>query len=904
MTKILIIIFLFPIFVFANFQNGIYKFNNLSSINKKNAYKIVYNDIQIDLSDEIEVIINSNSKYYVNYYLGDEKFRADVFENINIKFNGDIYEIKSNRNNFDIPSFLVNESNLRKLQNYDVEVFDNYISTKNKKYIKNNKLLQKGIVDFVSYFGNNGLCQIRAITEDKEGFMYFGGELENNIINFNNIIKNDIAGHSQIVIKTNKKMEIIWISMIGGGAKESVFDLTTDDDGNIWGAGETHSNNYPLSQNAIQKYNRGHGDGVIFCINNLGELIFGSYFGTDAYDALVSIEYFNGNIYSVGQTNEENGIYVIFNKENVILLQGEFGGYAVDSVEDLAVDSLGNMYFTGWLNSNLNYNFCLNEFKGEYDSYIAKLNFNNMRFEKLIYIGGSGIEQSYNIEIDRFQNIYVTGSTTSANFPTKKSNTNLNGSQDYFITKVNPEFEIEWSHFIGGSGIEGRKGRDSFQGGLSIKNDVVFLGTITQSNNIELIDPLYSREVEGSDVLIQSYNLDGKLLFSSIFGGDRNDYSFAVHVDNNDYVYSVGTTLSKDLPVTENAFIDKYSGSYEGYILRFKFQTIAPDTTQKPCNDNYIEYTDFLNKNGLRLVQHAVTYDSTLRLTKADFYQKGAVWIENPLDVSKGFSSEFTFELSEGDDNQQDDSFLEGADGLAFIIQGVSNDVIGIAGGGIGYENLKNALAIELDLYYNDETNYNDPNGNHIALFSSKSNIVSDHKSNQLKAENIHIDEIQIDKRRYKFKVVYNSEDNSLNVFLNENDKSEKLVLTLNNFDINDHIDLINNQAAYIGVSAATGNAVQRHELFSFVFCGGDEITSVDYELESNNLIYPNPTNSFIYVNRSEINSNIEIYDMLGNKMDFIQNQNKLDVSNFKSGIYLIKFESENNTNYQKFVVE
>lgn len=95
MTKILIIIFLFPIFVFANFQNGIYKFNNLSSINKKNAYKIVYNDIQIDLSDEIEVIINSKSKYYVNYYLGDEKFKADVFENINIKFEGIIYNIKS-----------------------------------------------------------------------------------------------------------------------------------------------------------------------------------------------------------------------------------------------------------------------------------------------------------------------------------------------------------------------------------------------------------------------------------------------------------------------------------------------------------------------------------------------------------------------------------------------------------------------------------------------------------------------------------------------------------------------------------------------------------------------------------------------------------------------------------------
>ena len=901
MTKILIIIFLFPIFVFANFQNGIYKFNNLSSINKKNAYKIVYNDIQIDLSDEIEVIINSKSKYYVNYYLGDEKFKADVFENINIKFEGIIYNIKSKNENFKIPKFLLNESNLLKLQNYDIEVFNNYISIKDKKDIKNNKLLQKGIVDFVSYFGNNGLCQIRAITEDKAGYMYFGGELENNVINFSNIIKNDYAGYSQIVIKTNKKMEIIWISMIGGGSKESVFDLTTDDEGFIWGVGETHSSNYPLTPNALQTNNRGDGDGVIFRLSPDGGLFYGSYYGTSSYEALLGIEYFNGKIYTVGQTGETSGYFVIFDKNGKKLTYGSFNGNGTDSSEDLAIDSAGNMYLTGWVNSDLKYSFQSNNFNGGFDSYVVRFNINTLKYDKLIYIGGNKNEQSYNIEIDRFQNIYVTGSTTSNNFPIKNSNSKLNGTQDYFITKINPNFEIEWSHYLGGSSFEGRSGRDSFQGGLSIQNDVVFLGTITQSNDIQLIDPLYNRINEGSDVLLESYDLEGNILFSSIFGGNKNDYSFAVYVDSEDYVYSVGTTLSNDLPVTDNAFVDKYSNSYEGFIMRFKFQT----QKNKPCDNNYIEYSTFKDVKGLNLVQHAVAYDSTIRLTKPDFYQKGAIWVESPLEVSKGFNCEFTFEFSEGDDKEQEDGFLEGADGIAFVIQGISNNIIGVAGGGIGFENLKNAFAIELDMYHNDEPGYNDPNGNHIAAFSSKSFITPDHSSNDLIKQNIDIEEIVNDKRRYKFKTKYDEVARKLYVYVNVNevDKADNLVLQLDDFDLAEHLDLISNTAAFVGVTSATGNAIERHEIFSFKFCGGKEFTSVEREL-SDNLIYPNPANSYIYINNELINSNIRIYDMIGNLMAFEKTQNRINISSFKTGLYLIEFETEKGNQFQKFIVE
>ena len=74
------------------------------------------------------------------------------------------------------------------------------------------------------------------------------------------------------------------------------------------------------------------------------------------------------------------------------------------------------------------------------------------------YIGGFGFDSSYGIAVDQEGCAYITGSTTSDDFPT------VNGYSSYqsilvnpvFVTKVNPEGDgLVYSTFLGSTGSAG-----------------------------------------------------------------------------------------------------------------------------------------------------------------------------------------------------------------------------------------------------------------------------------------------------------------------------------------------------------------------------------------------------------------------------------------------------------------
>jgi hypothetical protein len=73
------------------------------------------------------------------------------------------------------------------------------------------------------------------------------------------------------------------------------------------------------------------------------------------------------------------------------------------------------------------------------------------------YLGGSGGAEGYGIAIDAFGDAYVTGITTSINFPTTAGafQTTLGGYGDAFITKLNPAGSaLVYSTYLGGSGSD------------------------------------------------------------------------------------------------------------------------------------------------------------------------------------------------------------------------------------------------------------------------------------------------------------------------------------------------------------------------------------------------------------------------------------------------------------------
>lgn len=68
------------------------------------------------------------------------------------------------------------------------------------------------------------------------------------------------------------------------------------------------------------------------------------------------------------------------------------------------------------------------------------------------FLGGSLQDQVRDIAVDAQGNVYVTGGTQSANFPTTAGayDQTQNGNYDVYVAKLNPQGQLVWSTFIGG----------------------------------------------------------------------------------------------------------------------------------------------------------------------------------------------------------------------------------------------------------------------------------------------------------------------------------------------------------------------------------------------------------------------------------------------------------------------
>jgi Legume lectin domain len=124
-----------------------------------------------------------------------------------------------------------------------------------------------------------------------------------------------------------------------------------------------------------------------------------------------------------------------------------------------------------------------------------------------------------------------------------------------------------------------------------------------------------------------------------------------------------------------------------------------------------LEFPNIGIASGFTLTGSAHQIGNRLRLTNW-YSQAGTAFLTDRISLAENasFSTRFSFQISSS--NGAGDADGPGADGLAFVIQTLSNNVGG-AGGGIGYAGIGQSVAIEFDTYYNK---YFDPNGNHIGL--------------------------------------------------------------------------------------------------------------------------------------------------------------------------------------------
>ncbi|ROL60204.1 hypothetical protein D9V87_02275 [Bacteroidetes/Chlorobi group bacterium MS-B_bin-24] len=324
------------------------------------------------------------------------------------------------------------------------------------------------------------------------------------------------------------------------------------------------------------------------------------------------------------------------------------------------------------------------------------------------------------------------------------------------------------------------------------------------------------------------------------------------------------------------------------------------------CGPMSFEYADFHSSPNLNLIGSARFDGNTIVLTPSLSNQAGAVWTSTKVPLGNGFETEFKFRMRDGINTMHKEEHYQGADGIAFVIQNYSNKTVGLTGGGIGYSGFPRCLAIEIDTYANDSLqieNYNDPNDNHIAVLSGGlGEIKSEHRSPYLIAENKGIMPLRVDGTIYFVKIQYS--ENELKVWIDTSERYGEPVIDVKDVDIVNMLGLDGEGWGYIGITSATGNAYERHELLAWKFCTFSmnfvsDVEEKSYKFLKNNIKSNN--SKVIIEGIRESFSGVKIYDILGNTISlddlnytFDGTNLNLDFDKLGCGFYFILIRYDN----------
>ena len=314
---------------------------------------------------------------------------------------------------------------------------------------------------YSSYLGGNSLDSGSGIAVDPSGNAYVSGVTASANFPIQSPFQGTCAGAQDIFITkiSPSGNALVYSSYLGGSSGDFGFGTAIDTSGNAYVTGETFSTDFPM-QNPFQgTFGGGTADAFITKISSSGSLIYSTYLGGSNIDAGTAVAVDgSGNAYVTGATwssdfplqNPCQGTFgggtidafitKVFPSGNAISYSTFLGGNDDDSANGIAVDSLGNVYITGYTYSSdfpvtNPYQLIL---AGESDAILAKFDSSGNSIIYSTYLGGEGYDFGREIAIDGSGNAYITGVTNSSNFPTQSPLQALNaGVADVFILKLN-----------------------------------------------------------------------------------------------------------------------------------------------------------------------------------------------------------------------------------------------------------------------------------------------------------------------------------------------------------------------------------------------------------------------------------------------------------------------------------
>jgi|HubBroStandDraft_1064217.scaffolds.fasta_scaffold04255_1 hypothetical protein len=387
---------------------------------------------------------------------------------------------------------------------------------------------------------------------------------------------------------------LIYSTYLGGSGDDFGYGIAVDSAGNTYIAGFTGSIDFP-TMNPLQPTLGGDLNAFITKINPEGSaLVYSTYLGGSDADAIYSIAVNSaGNAYVTGQTNSTDfptknslqpygggtdAFVTAINPDGSALLYSTYlGGSGEDVGYGIAVDTAGYAYVTGFTQST---NFPMINplqaaFGGLDDAFVAKLNPTGSALVYSTYLGGSAYDFGTGIATDSGGNAYVTGFTSSTNFPvTPGAFQTVCGVKcelrDAFVAKINPiGSTLVYSTYLSGTKS------DAAGSGIAVDSSGNAYVTGSTSSGFPVTPGAFQRVCKGcggyeenQNVFVTKFNAAGSgLVYSTYLGGSGTDWGNGIAVDGSGNAYVTGLTASEWFP-TLNPLQKHYGGNADAFVSK------------------------------------------------------------------------------------------------------------------------------------------------------------------------------------------------------------------------------------------------------------------------------------------------------------------------------------------------
>lgn len=477
-------------------------------------------------------------------------------------------------------------------------------------------------VDNAIWIDGIGNEEIRNITEDKDGNVYIVGRSNTTGFSIGGVTRPSV-GFGGFVAKLTPQLTYLWANWIDGVGDDLCYDVSVDNNGNVYVSGLTRSPNLNIGgavnpavsdRNAfIAKYNS---DGVI----QWGRILYGQVTGPNTgqeYGKTIVTDA-NGNIYTSGYSSSVSitiiGTGAVYNKPTTstgdtwfYIMKFDTNGQnvwmrSIDSnnsdeydVNKSAVDSFGNVYISGYSYSNdlsiqtLNGTVTRPTTNNSSAAFIVKV-LPNGDFQWASFIDGVNDELSFSLAVDKTNFVYCTGYTNTNGLTIITSNgrvvnpTNISPYKNGFLVKFSPQGNIELARFLFSSSFN----TEIYSSYIDSNMDIFISGSLISSTgnvppfSVTTASGIVQTNPGTNQVFIPfeaKYNSYGVLQWMHFIEGDDlpgQNVGQAVSKRFN-HLYSVGITSLINYSFSgPNGTYTRPSSGFGGYLVKYNLTKTVP----------------------------------------------------------------------------------------------------------------------------------------------------------------------------------------------------------------------------------------------------------------------------------------------------------------------------------------